>query len=276
MMKTALVCIACNEDKYIDDWLNYHHALGYDDIFVFMNNWRYRSPDSHSFFIPLDGDCKQIEAYNIFLKLYRNDYDYATFIDVDEYVVLKKHSCIKELFADYIDVPCLALNWKMFGSSGLKIEDSRPVFSRFRMSQNGVNKHIKTSINLKFCRDKNLKTYFINPHFCTVIGISPERTVVKGPFNTNGSDNIAYIAHYATKSEEECKERRTRKRADTALPREEGWEAFFKMYDINEVKNDDVYNLYELECFCLKHGYDCETMRKLAAQKFGDMFNETR
>lgn len=34
-MKTALVCIAKNEDHYIDEWLKYYLKLGFADIFIF-------------------------------------------------------------------------------------------------------------------------------------------------------------------------------------------------------------------------------------------------
>lgn len=34
-MKTALVCIAKNEDNYIDEWIEYHLMLGFDRIFVY-------------------------------------------------------------------------------------------------------------------------------------------------------------------------------------------------------------------------------------------------
>lgn len=65
---------------------------------------------------------------------------------------------------------------------------------------------------------------------------------VGGPFNPYGNDDIAYIGHFITKSEEECRDRRSRKRADTAVPREEGWEKFFNMHDKNDVLNLDFVN----------------------------------
>ncbi len=40
-MKTALVCIAKNEDYYIDEWIKYHLKLGFSDIHVYQNDWRY-------------------------------------------------------------------------------------------------------------------------------------------------------------------------------------------------------------------------------------------
>lgn len=40
-MKTALVCIAKDEDHYIAEWIKYHTKLGFDEIFVYENSWRY-------------------------------------------------------------------------------------------------------------------------------------------------------------------------------------------------------------------------------------------
>ena len=39
-MKIALVCIAKNEDDYIEEWVNYHLKLGFSKIFIYENNWR--------------------------------------------------------------------------------------------------------------------------------------------------------------------------------------------------------------------------------------------
>ena len=34
-MKTALVCIAKDEDRYLGEWLAYHLKLGFSEIFVY-------------------------------------------------------------------------------------------------------------------------------------------------------------------------------------------------------------------------------------------------
>jgi len=36
-MRTALVCIARDEDNYIDEWINYNLKIVFDKIFVFAN-----------------------------------------------------------------------------------------------------------------------------------------------------------------------------------------------------------------------------------------------
>lgn len=38
-MKTAVVCMAKNEDHYIDEWIDYHHRLGFDDFYIYRDNW---------------------------------------------------------------------------------------------------------------------------------------------------------------------------------------------------------------------------------------------
>ena len=39
-MKTALVCIAKDEDNYLREWLDYHFKIGFDDAYVYCNNWQ--------------------------------------------------------------------------------------------------------------------------------------------------------------------------------------------------------------------------------------------
>lgn len=34
-MKTAIVCIAKNEDNYINEWIKYHTKLGFDYVCVY-------------------------------------------------------------------------------------------------------------------------------------------------------------------------------------------------------------------------------------------------
>ena len=55
-MKVALVCIAKDEDEYIKEWIEYHKKLGFDNIFVFENNWRCKVKDDIVTNIEFDGD----------------------------------------------------------------------------------------------------------------------------------------------------------------------------------------------------------------------------
>ena len=87
-MKKSLVCIAKSEDLYIDEWIEYHQSLGFDEVFVYQNNWRY-SGDKSKFknvhWIEFDGDCKQLAAYNDWLVNKSDGFSWAAFFDVDEF-----------------------------------------------------------------------------------------------------------------------------------------------------------------------------------------------
>ena len=83
-MKVALVCIAKNEDHYIEEWVDYNLKLGFDHIFIYENDWRCSLDNPKVTKIPFDGRSKQIEAYNNFLTHSSSEYQWVAFFDVDD------------------------------------------------------------------------------------------------------------------------------------------------------------------------------------------------
>ena len=253
-MRTALVAIACNEDHYLREWITYHHKIGFDDIYVYQNNWQFKEEvPSYVHLIDFPGMCQQNPAYNDFIKNKSKDYDWALFIDVDEFFVPNQFKDAKEAFAHYNQYYGVGFNWKLFGSNGHEKADySKGVIERFTKSQKGLNQHIKTAINLKLANENLVinDVRFCIPHF---VGIAARcyftiradmLAYAIGPF-AKVDDRLAdgysmpYIAHYVTKSKEECIERRSRVRADTPTPRLD-LEGFWNEHNVNEVDNFDV------------------------------------
>lgn len=245
-MKTAVVCIASPlEEKYLKEFVAWHIDVCHADrVFIYANDWPIEQ--SWAFLgdyaynvaiIRLDGPCQQINAYNDWLQTFGCGYDWAAFIDVDEFICLKKDKDISTLLSRYDDVAALAINWKLFGSNGKEHYEDLPVVHRFTKSQVGVNQHIKTIVNLKY--RKNIS--FLCPHFVNIVATSPEGIHIAGPFNPRGTDDIVYIAHYATKSKDECIERRQYRRADCGTVRD-NIDAFFDEHNVNDVDNFDLYN----------------------------------
>lgn len=246
---TALIAIASELEKpYIREWCEYHKQIGFDRIYVYLNNTEPFTDldDDYVVQIPFPGIAKQLPSYNDFLKNYAKSFDWCMFLDCDEFLVLRKHNDVHQFFQDYDGYFALTVNWKLFGSSGIeKVEDGNyNVRSRFRRCQIGINPHIKTALNLKKIRTLNglpESVRMVNPHFSSMqlqnrFSVSTDRRFTLGPFDMDGNDDIAYIAHYATKSKEECRLRRTFVRADCPTPRPEGWEKFFNEHDKNEVE----------------------------------------
>ncbi len=235
-MKVALVCIAKNEDNYINEWINYHLKIGFDDIFVYKNDWDFNICRQNVFEYQLNGRNKQIESYNLFINTYKNSYDYAAFFDVDEFLVLHKHKNIQELIKDYGDFNALAFNWVLFGNNGLEKVDNNnySVLKRFTKRQKNVNQHVKILVNLS----KNL---VMDIHNCNLSAIDTRFNEFSGPFNPNGSIEIAQLNHYFCKTMPEYIEKISRGRANGTknLPLDA-----FEAHNYNEIDDFSALNFY--------------------------------
>ena len=222
-MKVALVCIAKDEDEYIKEWIDYHKKLGFDSIFIFENNWRCKVKDDIVTAIEFDGVVKQIPAYNAFIERFGYDYDWAAFIDVDEFVVLKKHENIKEFLKDYDSVENgIAINWVLFGNNGHEEPSEKySVLERFTKREAIPNSHIKT-----FLKMKRFLVKMVNPHHPNVMLNDTNLSEIIGPFNTKGNIDVAQINHYFCKTLPEFRKKIARGRADIkTIRRIDDWES---------------------------------------------------
>lgn len=143
-MKVCIIAIARQENLYINEWINYHLNLGFDNIIVCDNN----DTDERVSDILNDEKVTILDYVNIenvqskaytecFLK-YRDKYDWLMFIDVDEFVVLdqKYHNNIKEFLSDSLfkDVDIIRVCWKIYTSNTDLdvVNDNYNVFNRFK------------------------------------------------------------------------------------------------------------------------------------------------
>jgi hypothetical protein len=243
-IKIALVCIAKNEDNYIKEWIDYHKIIGFDQIFIYQNDWRCVVNDSHVTRINFDGLAKQSEAYNDFIRNRSTGYDWVAFLDIDEFLVLKKHQNIKDFVNDYSEFEGVGINWKLFGDSGLTdiVDDNYSVLSRFKMAQNDLNPHIKIILKLG---NPDLYMYVHGPSYNTkVVGTDKKiMTDSDNQLNENGSYDIAQINHYFVKTKPEFMDKIARGRAAVVGFREE---SNFDSHNRNDVEDLSIF-LYLLK-----------------------------
>ena len=83
-MKVALVCIAKNEDHYIKEWCDYHLKLGFDQIFIYQNDWVCELEMKNVTKLTMNGPTKQIESYNTFIKDYHQEFDLTDKNEVED------------------------------------------------------------------------------------------------------------------------------------------------------------------------------------------------
>ena len=260
-MRIALVCIAKNEDRYIAEWIKYHKALGFDEIFVYQNNWKCTDSEalaeSHVHWKEINGEIKQLVAYNDFLKENYGTIDWAAFFDCDEFLVLKDSWNVQTFLDSAKDYYGVAMNWKFFGDSNLTYDTGQKgVLSRFTHCQKLFNQHIKTILNIKKLRDSGMHTKFIeNPHNVDIAanGSSSQTIVssdfkhfVNGPFNKDYVDDMHFLAHFFCKTRSEyinIKIARGRADSDVIVTQE-----LFDASNYNECEELGLLKFYQQNC----------------------------
>ena len=237
-MKVVLVCIAKNEDYYLEEWLEYNHKLGFDHIILYENNWRCLINKPYLTKISFDGEVMQLSAYDSFIKN-NMDYDWVSFMDCDEFITLKKHNNIKDFIKDYNNPNGISLNWFLFGSGDKKTRESISLLQQFKYRNSKVDKHIKVIMNLKS------KFHMVLPHNANIPVFDTNRKLILGPFNENGPTDVAYINHYRNKTYEDYSLRCKRGRADCGL-----------VAKISEWENEMFDNIDTLDINALNFMYE--------------------
>lgn len=240
-MNVALVCIAKNEDNYIEEWVNYNLKLGFDKIFIYQNNWRTSLENDSVEKIEFDGDRMQDLAYNNFLRTRSDEYDWVAFFDVDEFLVLKKHKNIKDFIEDYKDYNGIGINWVLFGDNNLTFDGNYSVLERFTKRQTGINQHIKSIVKA----DKNFLIQGVhNP--VNVSLIDTDLRVFNGPFNPFGKDDVAQLNHYFCKTRTEWEQKRNRGRADVSVSSvgHIRSDSDFYSHNLNEIEDTNALEFY--------------------------------
>lgn len=254
-MKTALICIAKDEDRYIDEWLTYHSKLGFMDIFVYQNNWRYagdKTRYSNVEWIEFDGEARQLPAYNDFIAGNWQNYDFAAFWDVDEFLCIKNGMPLDDFLQRYKSCFAVGINWRCFGDSGMRnvVDGNYSLVTRFTKCEKTLNKHIKTVLNFRRCADL---AKFVNPHFVDMayygnftvdVGL---KTYIKGPFNQVFTDGLAQLNHYNCKTWEEFQHKFVRGKADTPVnhPAYNYTEENFHRHNHNDVEDFTAKEFFE-------------------------------
>lgn len=152
-MKVALVTCAHNEDRYIDEWLQYHVKLGFDRIVVIQNRWRYQGSFSHPNVVFVENDGKwnpkwQAHIYTQWSEhLAREGFDFVAAWDVDEFLVV--NNCahdIHNFLALHPNNECIFIQWRAFGDSGQPPPDGTEwsVLKRFTRRDNHIHANGKS------------------------------------------------------------------------------------------------------------------------------------
>jgi len=254
----VIVCIAKLETDYIEEFVRYHLALGFKIIYIYDNE---DNPTYGTFLQKYSQNIKVIHLpHNNYEKgvqyialdhfvnnyLYNDNITHVAHIDIDEFIVLKKHKNISEFIQEYIlnDHNCagIGMNWRFFGSSYQTKKGNAPITRRFTMCEKNGNKHIKTLFDKRYfirygsCHEIYPKE---NYHIKTTNG-----NIIVGPFNDNIDFDVIQLNHYKCKTFPEFQYIRTRQRADISGNINEDVVDSFNAFNINEVQDLTACHFY--------------------------------
>ena len=258
IINPVIVCIAKLEIDYIEEFVKYHLSLGFKTIYIYDNEdvptyetfLQKYSQYIKVFHLPYNNYEKGVQyiALDHFIEnyLYKDDITHVAHIDIDEFIVLKKHKNISEFIQEYIvnDNNCagIGMNWRFFGSSNQTKKGNAPITTRFTMCEKNGNRHIKTLFD---------KKYFVKYGCCH--RIYPKEnyhikatngTIIVGPFNDDIDFDVIQLNHYKCKTLPEFQYVRTRQRADIPGDMNEDVVESFNKYNMNEVEELTAYHFY--------------------------------
>lgn len=130
--KLSICAIFKNEAPFMREWIVYHQLLGVEHFYLYNNFSTDNYIEIIQSFID-DGVVTliewpipqgQMEAYRHWYNTYRNDSQWVSFLDLDEFVCPYFETNLNDWLMNYISYPVVAVYWKMFGTSGMMKHDS--------------------------------------------------------------------------------------------------------------------------------------------------------
>lgn len=256
----SIVSIAKYEAPYIGEWVKYHLSQGVDRIYLYDNE----SPDGmHEILEPyiqngkvvytlMPGKARQLDAYNDAIRRFRNRTKYMAFIDCDEFLVAEvEDKTLTEVVDAILKTSWrragLAVNWRMYGSSGYTEKPKGLVTENYLYRGDGNSKGsdcIKTIANprlIKEYRHVHFPTYYRGVYSVNECG---QR--VDGWSNPCYNTQRIRINHYFTKSKQEWIERRSRGKADTMDLEDKRTMQEFYQHDHNDIYDPIMLRYVEM------------------------------
>ena len=145
--KSSICAIVKDAEPYLDEWIDYHFGLGFHTIYLIDNSEKHelltwqnkRRAKGYSVrVIPKPGTHRQMYGYHMCVSEFKNEHTYMAFFDVDEFLVLKKHTNIDDFLIQHLPKGALSISWFIFGSGNTTMYSPLPVTKRF-LYRDGTN-----------------------------------------------------------------------------------------------------------------------------------------
>lgn len=222
--RSAIICVAKDEDYYIDEWIEYHLKMGFDSIYIIQNQWKYSGTFQHDTRIHLAYESSgfsitsQVIWYRRILDQIRDKYDFIGIWDIDEFLVIFNNMSLQGFFERNKDKNVMFIPWRIFGDSHLMEfnESNTSVLKRFLLCDKELHSNGKSILN----------TTLKSPDIQLVTAHNFENSSTHEKIKTRAQD--AELFHYRNKTRIERQQRMCGKG---------NFDKFFEIYNKNDVVN---------------------------------------
>lgn len=170
--RISLCLIFKNESPFLKEWLDYHLTVGVDHFYLYNNN----SDDNFMevikpyidkgiiTFIDWPYDHSQFKAYKHCYDNYRNETNWLSFLDADEFICPKYENDINIWIKKFDKYPGIVIQWVMFGTNGkLKHNFHSNVIEQYFSCWDHFYPRGKCFINTRF-DIANFDTWYVHHH----------------------------------------------------------------------------------------------------------------
>jgi glycosyltransferase involved in cell wall biosynthesis len=233
------------------EWIAHYLALGFDELLIYDNG----STDETfavleclslseprirlSAWPDVAGQIPQSTAYNHAAA--RAQSQWMAFFDADELLVLKEHACIHDFLVRYpAEAGAVAINWKLFGSSGQEKYVDELQSIRFRRCAQDhpatKDRFIKSIVRVESIKRAAAHTAVLKPGFRYFDDQAQPVDIIESCKTVVPSHRVAQLNHYVVRSRQEFLEKRARgnvARTRSAPDKFGRDETFWRTHDTN-------------------------------------------
>ena len=131
MSRLAICAIFKNEAAFLLEWIAYHRIVGFDHFYLYDND----STDGGADLIRQSNLARyvtvtqwpqrpgQLPAYRDFIDHHAQGFDWAAFIDLDEFLLPLEGRSVRPILESLGTASAVLVHWRVFGPSGW---DERP------------------------------------------------------------------------------------------------------------------------------------------------------
>lgn len=235
LLKVCLCTIGKKENLYAYEFVEHYKKIGYDKIFIYDNNDIGDEKFEDVLNKQISNNFVEIVNYRgyrskrqspqskAFIDCYeknKNNYDWLSFFDFDEFLELKRNKNIKEDLSNKKFKKCanIKINWLMFTDNDLLYYENITLQKRFatpRLHDN-INLIIKSTVrgNLKFNYWRSMNNPHSSSNYLTACDSNGNITDPTKFYSSSINYEISYLKHYSTKTIEEYCNKIKRGRAD--------------------------------------------------------------